>query len=304
MLLATAAQAWELDEDAGPLLGALERRGIDGAPAVWDDPAVDWGRAELVVVRSTWDYAMRRAEFLGWARRVAGVTVLANAVEVLEWNTDKRYLRDLAAAGVPVVHTVFVGPGEPGQRRAEQLAGVAARAGELVVKPSVSAGSKDTGRFAAGELEAAAELAARICAQGRTVMVQPYLGSVDEVGETGLVYFRGEFSHAFNKAALLAPGGEAHHGLFALERIGPGSASEAQRSLGDAVLHEVTRRFGSVPLYARVDLLDADDASPVVLEVELAEPSWFLDTDPPAADRAAGAIAAALRSPSARGGNS
>ena len=283
VLLATAAEAWELDEDAVPLLDALGGRGIDAGPAVWDHPDVDWASADLVVVRSTWDYAPRRAEFLEWARRVAAATALANDPEVLSWNTDKRYLRDLAADGVPVVRTGFVGPAEPAQRREALLAEAVAHGGEVVVKPSVSAGSKDTGRFGAGELDDAAGLAERICAQGRAVMVQPYLGSVDEVGETGLVYFRGEFSHAFNKAALLAPGGEAHHGLFALERIGPATASDPQRRLGERILAGVVDRFGSVPLYARVDLLASGDGSPVLLELELTEPSWFLGTDPLAA---------------------
>jgi glutathione synthase/RimK-type ligase-like ATP-grasp enzyme len=294
VLLATGAEAWELDEDADPLLEALAARGIDAGPAVWDDPGVEWAAAELVVVRSTWDYAPRRAEFLDWARRVAAATTLANHPEVLSWNTDKRYLRDLEAAGVPVVRTGFVGPEEPAQRRAALLAEAVASGDEVVVKPSVSAGSKDTGRFGAGELDDAAALAARICAQGRTVMVQPYLGSVDEVGETGLVFFRGEFSHAFNKAALLAPGGEAQHGLFALERIAPATASGPQRRLAEEILTGVIDRFGSVPLYARVDLLTSGDGSPLLLELELTEPSWFLGTDPLAAGRAAGAIAAEL----------
>lgn len=303
VLLATAAEAWELDEDAEPLLEALRDREIDAGPAVWDDPAVDWAQAELVVVRSTWDYAPRRAQFLEWARRVAAATTLANAPEVLAWNTDKRYLQDLAAAGVPVVPTDFVGPAEPAPRRAALLAEALAHGGEVVVKPSVSAGSKDTGRFGADELDDAAALSARICAEGRTVMVQPYLGSVDEVGETGLVYFHGEFSHAFNKAALLAPGGEAQHGLFALERIAPATASDPQRRLGEEILAGVVDRFGSVPLYARVDLLAAGDGSPVLLELELAEPSWFLGTDPLAAGRAAGAIDAELRRTGSHGGH-
>lgn len=300
VLLATATGAWELDADAGPLLAALDARGIDASPAVWDDTGIDWHAAELVVVRSTWDYARRREEFLAWADRVAATATLANPVEVLRWNTDKRYLIELADAGVAVVDTLFLehdeflDDDEQADHRLATLSSLADAAGEFVVKPSISAGSKDTGRFTASELDAAVELTARIAGQGRTTMAQPYLDTVDEVGETGLVYFDGRFSHAFTKAALLAPGGEADHGLFALERIDPATATRGQRDLGERILDWIVGRFGTVPLYARVDLLTAADGSPVLLELELTEPSWFLVTDEDAPERAAAAIGSRL----------
>lgn len=296
VLLATSAAAWEQDEDAEPLLAALERLGVEARPAVWDDPSMDWGAARLVVVRSTWDYPRRRDEFVRWAWRVGALSRLANPADVIEWNTDKRYLAEVTAADVPVVETEFLGPEARAGGRDLRLRTLADRYAEFVVKPSVSAGSKDTGRFLASEVDDATGLVTRICGEGRTAMVQPYLGSVDEVGETGLVYFEGRFSHAFNKAALLAPGGETDHGLFALERIDPATATPQQRDLGARMLELVAERFGIVPLYARVDLLEAGDGSPVLLELELTEPSWFLVSDPDAADRAAAAIGARLAS--------
>jgi hypothetical protein len=155
--VATCASAPDLDEDGGMLLAALADAGAEARPAVWDDVAVDWPAFDTVLVRSTWDYPLRRDEFLAWARRCART---ANPRPVLEWNTDKRYLADLAAAGVPSVPTTFVLPGSA----------MTAPHGGYVVKPTVSGSAADTGRFDDSADPAAHELVARIHAQGRTVM--------------------------------------------------------------------------------------------------------------------------------------
>ncbi len=98
--LVTSAELPELDADTRRLLGPLAARGVAAEPVVWDDPTVDWAAFDLAVVRSCWGYVPRRAEFLAWARSVPR---LVNPPDVLAWNTDKRYLQDLAGAGVPVV---------------------------------------------------------------------------------------------------------------------------------------------------------------------------------------------------------
>jgi hypothetical protein len=287
VLLASCAQARGLDDDEPLLLAALADAGATAAAADWADPTVDWAAADAVVVRSTWDYAPRRDEFLAWARRVESVTRLHNPAAVLEWNTDKRYLAELAAAGPAVVPTAWAaGPGE--------LADALSRwDGDVVVKPVVSAGARDTARFAPVERAAAGAFAAGILDSGRAVMVQPYLTRLDGEGETGLVYLDGAYSHAFGKGALLA-GEPLGPGLFAAETLTERTASPAQRAVGDAVLAAVCDRLGSVPLYARVDLVPGDDGAPLVLEVELTEPSLNLPLAPGAAERLTAAIAARL----------
>jgi hypothetical protein len=287
VLLASCAAARGLDDDEPPLLTALASAGVSAAVADWDDPSVDWAAAELVVVRSTWDYAPRRDEFLGWARRVDAVTRLLNPVDVLEWNTDKRYLRELAEAGLPVVPTAWA------ERPADVPAAVERWTDDVVVKPVVSAGARDTARFAPGERAAAAEVAGRILAGGRPVMVQPYLAGLEAHGETGLVYLDGAFSHAFEKGALLAAG-PLGEGLFAAEAITAREATTEQRGVGDAVVRYAARRLGVVPLYARVDLVPGDDGAPLVLELELTEPSLNVGVADGAAARVAAAITARL----------
>jgi glutathione synthase/RimK-type ligase-like ATP-grasp enzyme len=198
-----------------------------------------------------------------------------NPAEVLEWNTDKRYLAELPGA----VATTFVAPGEP----------FAAPDGEYVVKPAVSAGSRDTARFGPGEAERAGALVAAIHAGGRTAMVQPYVGAVDSDGEMALLFFDGRYSHAIRKGALLRPGAEPHADVFAAEDVEAREPSAAQRALADRVLGHVRTRFGGDLPYARVDVVPGA-AGPELLELELTEPSLFFGHAAGAAERFRSAI--------------
>jgi glutathione synthase/RimK-type ligase-like ATP-grasp enzyme len=281
--LATCRELPDGDEDAGVLVAALERAGMNARWRSWDDGG-PWDE-DLVVVRSTWDYTLRPAEFLTWARSVPR---LANPAAVLAWNSDKRYLRDVAGAGIPVIPTEWAAPGE------EFVAppGVA----EFVVKPSVGAGSRGAGRFTSDATAAAIEHARHLHDAGRTVLVQPYLTQVDALGERALVYLDGAFSHAVSKSAMLPAGvafrveDRAADSLFVEERITPAEAGPQDLDVADAVVEFLRARFGAELLYARVDLLPGPDG-PVVLEVEVTEPSLFLGHSATAADRFAAAIA-------------
>jgi glutathione synthase/RimK-type ligase-like ATP-grasp enzyme len=261
------------------LLAALARSGVRARPAVWDDPSEDWGAFSLVVVRSTWDYITRRPEFVAWARSVPR---LANPAPVVGWNTDKRYLADLGGAGLPVADTTWVALGEP----------AVLPDGPFVVKPTVSSGSQDSARYRGDGSDADQALAhvARLHAAGRTAMVQPYLGAVDTAGESALVYLGGRLSHTVRKGPMLAVGripGDVEH-----QAVGPRPATAAEEAVAERALGAVPGVAGPAGLlYARVDLVPGDDGRPVVLELELTEPSLFLDTDPAAAGRLAAAIA-------------
>lgn len=269
--LATCAELPGLDDDDRALLEAL----AEAEAAVWDDPAVDWEAFDLVVLRNTWDYTPRRDEFVGWCERVG--ERLLNPPEVVRWNSDKRYLAGLAAAGLPVVPTTFLEPGAPvGPGGWERL--------PCVVKPAISAGSRDTARHE--DPQAAADHARALLDDGRGVMVQPYLDEVDEHGETALVYVDGAFDHAIRKGPLLLDGAAAVDGLFAPEAITPRDPRPEELAVGARVIAEVERRFGRL-LYARVDLLGSD---PVVLELELTEPSLFFGHAAGAAERFAEAV--------------
>jgi len=278
--LAAAAAAAPLDADLPPLHAALAALGVAARIEAWDDAGVPWESYDAVIVRSVWDYARRRDEFLAWASRVARRTPLLNPPPVLRWTTDKRYLHELAARGVPVVPTRFVAPGEPAPT---------VPPGPVVVKPAVSAGSLDTSRHPAFDEGARAALAA-IVGAGRVAMVQPYVEGVDRAGEAGLVFVDGRYSHAITKGAMLRGAPAAPGGLFLEEEIHPREPSPAERAVAERVMDALPWPRTAL-LYARVDLLPGPDG-PLLLECELAEPSLFLDTAPGAAARLARAIAA------------
>jgi glutathione synthase/RimK-type ligase-like ATP-grasp enzyme len=241
---------------------------------VWDDRGVDWDRFDLVVVRSTWDYTDRREEFLAWAERLPHVL---NPPEVLSWNTDKRYLDELGTAVIP---SAFLEPG----------AEFVAPRHPYVLKPSVGAGSIGAARYEAGDPKGAAHVS-QLHAAGRTVMVQPYVEQVDDQGETALIYVSGTFSHAVHKEPILTGWGKpAAEGLYVEEQMSAVEATEQELELAERV-------FAALPfprdelLYARIDVLPG----PLVLEVELTEPSLFIGYAEGAPERFAAAIAGASR---------
>jgi glutathione synthase/RimK-type ligase-like ATP-grasp enzyme len=282
--IATCAARPDGDPDETvPLTRALADVGVRATWLVWSEPTVDWSAFDAVVIRSTWDYTDRRDEFLEWVVRTPG---LVNPAEVVVWNSDKVYLRDLRAAGVPIVDTEFFAPGSE----------VVVPDVEFIVKPSVGAGSRGAGRFTPDRSAAAIEHAQALLAAGRTVLVQPYAPDVDTAGETALVYFGGRFSHAIRKGAMLPPASvyRLEDGLpnllYVEENITPREPEAAELEVGEQVLEVLRDRFDRDLLYVRVDLLPTP-GGPVLIELEATEPSLFLQHDAGAAQRLAAEIA-------------
>ncbi len=268
-----------IDPDQPLLLAALQSAGLRASAPVWDDARVDWSQFDLVVLRSAWDYAPRRSEFLNWAQSVER---LHNPYAVIERNSDKHYLADLARAGSPVIETQFVDVGDVAQFPS----------GPFVVKPTVGAGSLDAERYAPGDEQSALAHVSRLHAEQRDVMVQPYVESVDTEGETALIFIGGQFAHAMNKSAMLNVDQEDRNALFRREQmrsitVTPQTVRFAETALGHLDAGDL--------LYARVDLVRHGDGW-AVMEVELTEPSLFLSSQPPVADLLARAIRARVAS--------
>ncbi len=282
LALVTAIASYAADEDLLPLQQACAELGIDAQALAWDDPSVSWQRFDAAVLRSTWDYTTRLPEFLAWCDDVATRTTLWNAPAVVRWNTDKRYLGELAKRGLPVIESHFLAPGDDPAAFPDF--------DEFVVKPTVGAGSSDAARYLRADRTFAEAHAAALLAQDRHVLVQPYLQAIDEHGETALLYFGGEFSHAIRKAPLLVRGEVAGHALSGPDRVQARTPSAAELAVAKKVLAAVPG--GPLP-YARVDLLPSADG-PQLLELELTEPFAFLRYAPGAADRFAAELARRL----------
>lgn len=278
--LATASSLPTPDDDELLLLPLMPGTEL----AAWDDPTVDWAAFDAVILRSTWNYTEKLPEFLEWIAHVDTLTRLVNPAPVVRWNTDKRYLGELASRGFPVVPTTYVAPGDD--------VAADALAGRIVVKPTVGAGSKGAGLF--NDARAARTHLDGLLDAGLTAMIQPYLSQVDSVGETALVFLGGRFSHAARKAALLSQELSWSTGLYADEKITKAVATAEQLELAHSIVSALPSivEGGDRVAYARVDVLPTE-AGPVVLELELTEPSLFLAMDPGAPERAARALTAA-----------
>jgi len=283
--LATCAEHPALDAEGGALLAALQDLGVRAQPVVWtEDPDGGWEQHDLVVVRQTWDYTFALPRFLAWTRTVADR--LLNPPEVIAWNADKRYLADLTAAGITTIATEHLPPG----------AAFSPPPGRFVIKPAVAAGSRGAQVFDDERHAQARAHLARLHAHGDHVLVQPYLDAVDgDEGEIALIFVEGELTHAMHKGPLLALDAPAIEVGFRAEQMRLVAAPAPDIvALGQRTLDAVRERFGGPLLFARVDVLRDPAGEPAVLELELIEPSLFLDFAPGAAQALARAIVARL----------
>ncbi len=267
-----------------PLLSAgLAVAGADAMSISWDCEDLDWERFDLVVINSTWDSVDRPQEFLRWARRAARATTLMNPLPAIEWNIDKTYLRSLQSRGIPIVATEWLVDAERWKPPKY----------EFVVKPSISAGGRQTARYQPAEAPLAVAHVRRLLGCGHTVMVQPYMASVDTEGEAKLVFIEGEFSHAVRTGPLLGAGEGIADRRW--ERFVPMEAmvpSAPQLGTARHVLAAVQAEVAQPLLYARVDLLAAPIGELLLGEVELVDPSLLLRFAAPAAGLLAEAITA------------
>lgn len=288
LAFATHALAPDLTPDDQLLAGAVRRRGTDVEAVVWDS-----GRSlagfDAVVIRSTWDYHHRPAEFLAWIEEVErGGTMLVNPGDAVRWNHDKRYLLDLAADGIRIVPTELVEEGGPALREVMRTRGWS----DVVVKPTISASAHETWRTGGAPPDEARFARLRDAGPG-AVLVQPFVPEVTEDGEWSLIYFGGVFSHAAIKRPRAGDFRvqQEHGGRY--ERASP---DEAIVAAGAEVVEAAARRLGRARedfVYARVDgvlLREAGHASFALMELEAIEPALFFLHAPEAADRMAAVL--------------
>jgi hypothetical protein len=243
----------------------------------WRNAEVDWRQFAGAIIRSTWDYQRSLPAFLLTMERISASTPLANPFEIVRWNADKIYLRDLEKRGARIVPTIWKEKGiESGDAEHwfDEL-----ETNELVIKPTVSANAENTARLTRGQIFPPALSAALA---GCPCMVQPFMRGIVDEGEFSLFYFRGNYSHAILKTPK--PDDfrvqEEHGGIIRTANPEPGLLAT-----GDHIM----RLLGRDLLYARVDFV-RDGAGFVLMELELIEPSLYLRTEKDAPARFASAI--------------
>ena len=252
------------------LRDALEAHGMRPVAVIWDSDVVDWALFDACIIRSVWDYHLKYRAFLTWADRVGNSIPVWNPTKLMVWNSDKTYLRGLEQEGVPTIPTHWL------EREAEvQLADLLAFHDweEAVLKPTVDLGAMNLHRVRRDRADDQAVLEGLLAEHN--VMVQPFLSSLQEHGETSLIYVEGELSHVVRKR----PG----DGDFRVQPCWGGSTCPVEPSAAELDVAQLV--LGSLevpPLYARVDLV-AGPEGPCLIELELVDPNLFLREHPPAA---------------------
>lgn len=265
--IATCEGPTEFDHQSELVTPVLERMGHSVEKAVWADPAVDWAFYDAAWISSTWDYFNRPDEFREWIARAGVATRLHNPRVLVDWNIDKRYLRELGGAGVPIVQTVWTMP--------ELAASAAETVGDLgwekvVVKPTVDGGAFNLKLVDPGDVAAAVE------GVGGPAMIQPFLPSVAEEGELSLIFFRGELSHAVHKAPKAGDFRVQEHWGGVFTQVDPPPEALAAGRVTLAAMLSCSP-IDEMPLYARVDLVRDPQGMLCTIELEVIEPSLYLE---------------------------
>jgi hypothetical protein len=281
--IATCSDLPDLDEEGRLLRDALRARGLDAQPAIWNEEH-QWDKFAAVVLRTTWDYFRSIGEFLAWAHRIG--SRLINPPSMVAWNADKSYLLELAGNGIPIIPTQYVRPGED----------FGLPSGQYVVKPAIGAGVNDAAMYDQDRSGVALAHIRTLHAAGRAVLIQPHCHRVDYEAETEVVFIDGEISHCMRKGPLLSLDRPIEKGPWRKEDMAARAPEPDMVMLARRVHDLAAARFGFSPLYARVDAVRDDDGQPVLMELELIEPSLFLQHQQGSAERLAEALAGRIKS--------
>lgn len=289
--LVTDAESLTNDYDMPLLIEACKKAGLEAEVVRWDDKEQQWKNFRSVILRSPWSYVERLDDFISWSEKVSETTELYNPLPVIKWGLNKNYLLDLQDAGVSIVPTVVIRAGERNvNTQVRDFIKEQNRAEEIVIKPVVGAYSRGVRRFRVADTESVTAYIHEQHSQGSDVLLQPYLTSIDVSGETDLVFFNGIYSHAIRKSALLQQDGTVREPLqeFRQER----QPTEAELALAGSAVRAVEEifRLEKPLLYARIDLILDENGRPVVLELEICEPSLNLPFSSGSAERFAEAI--------------
>lgn len=265
---------------------ALARFNIDVAGIPWDQENINWTDFDAVVFRSCWDYFQRPSEFLSWIARLRSLGVnLLNEHDILRWNADKTYLKDLMTAGASVVPTVYAE-----KDSSISIADVLREQGwhRVAIKPTVSGTSLHTWVSSPAARDHDQQRLDGLLKE-RNMMLQKYLPEIETAGELSLIYFDSKFSHAIRKVPRL--------GDFRVQTDFGGTwASVSPDKDVRRQADEIVRRSSRDSVYARVDGV-IHEGTFYLMELEMIEPHLFLESNSAAPLRFARAIQKRLRKP-------
>lgn len=259
------AQGVTNDEDT-ELLNFLTGKGLDVVPVIWNDNHVDWSTFNVAVIKSPWDYHNHLTEFLTWLNTLEKLSIkVLNPVEIIQWNSHKKYLRDIAQNGLPVIAAEFLDKGSDFDDRFFEMFGT----DKLVVKPCVSAGAQNTLTVDKNNLKERTEEIQQLL-KAEDYIVQPFVEEIKN-GEWSFLFFNGQYSHCSLKTPKKDDFRVQHYHGGSISYPTPDPLHIEQAGAYLKTLPQST-------LYARVDGVLINNSF-TLMELELIEPYLFLNGD-------------------------
>lgn len=252
---------------------ALENRGFKVGRKSWSDPDFDWSNTKAVIFRTTWDYFDRFEEWQAWLTLVSGKTRLVNPIEMVRWNMDKHYLRNLHSRGLNIPETRYIEPGEiTSLNSLHQETGWT----ETILKPCVAGSARHTYRLKPHQLGQHEDTFQELISR-EAMMLQPFQHGILVHGEISLIVIGGTCTHAVIK--------KAKKGDFRVQDNFGGSVSLYEPNEEEmAFAEKAVAACDSLPAYARVDIIRDNNGQLALIEIELIEPELWFRLKPQAAD--------------------
>lgn len=253
-----------LDEER--ILGeALAAEGLTSVRKAWDDELVNWLEPKAIIFRTTWDYFERFQEFSVWLDKVTQQTTLLNSAELIRWNIDKHYLRDLEAKGTNICKSFFV---EIGSQTTLYQEFKKLNCKDAILKPCISGAARHTYKLSEANIFNYEDVFQQLIKK-EAMMLQPFQYSVTQKGEVSFMVFGGKFTHAVLK--------KAKAGDFRVQDDFGGTLHDYEASAKEiAFVEQAVRNCLELPMYARIDVMWDNKGALAVSELELIEPElWF-----------------------------
>lgn len=269
-----------VDYDMPLITDAFKDTDVQAEIQFWDNSNIDWSQYDLVILRSPWTYMEKIQSFVEFCQLIERDSILLNPLSAIKWNSDKNYLKQLESQGVPIVPTEIIYSTDQVNTTLITIKNSGWDAKEVVIKPTIGAYSSGVVRLPIDQIDNINRHVDYLLGLKKGVIIQPYLNTIEEHGETNMIYFNNIYSHAIKKEALLSNLGVTKTPDMDLRS--PKVASDEEKALAHKILNLVGSNLElSQPLlYARLDFIEDKDSRPLLLELEITEPSLSLPLFP------------------------
>ena len=261
------------------LKSALENQGLTVDITYWNNPSYDWSKTRSLVFRTIWDYFERFDEFLLWLEEVRHQTQLINSYDLVKWNIDKHYLKELSEKGIKIVPTYFAKKNS--KRNLAEIIELQ-QWKDVVIKPAISASAYKTFKILEETVNSNEKLFKDLLNQ-RDMLVQPFINTIEKFGEASLMVIDGKFTHAILK--------KAKPGDFRVQDDFGGTVHDYVPTKKEIEFAEmVIEKCKAKPLYGRVDIIWDNEKNVYLSELEIIEPELWLRNYPKSAESIAEAV--------------